>query len=145
MNLHVGWVVRVELLEKLDELGAAVAVTHQTHNLARGQIDAGQEADRAEKEILVASGQLRFASAAARRRMGREVIAVRERVLVPVIVERYEEGVLAYNDDLRASASGADEAEAMANFRLAVEDLIEIHGDDVLRAARPIEVKAVEV
>ena len=70
---------------------------------------------------------------------------MRERVLVPVIVERYEEGVLAYNDDIRATASGADGAQALENFRLAVEDLVETHGLDVLRAARPIEVGAVEV
>lgn len=70
---------------------------------------------------------------------------MRERILVPVIVERYEEGVLAYNDDIKATASGADEAQALLNFRLAVEDLMEIHGAEVLRAARPIEVRAVEV
>lgn len=64
---------------------------------------------------------------------------------VPVIVEVYDEGVLAYNDDIRATASGATEEEALDNFRAAVADLVEAFGPAALDPARPIAVRAVEV
>jgi hypothetical protein len=50
---RMGWIGRVEKLEKLDELRAAMAILDQSVNLTGQQIDAGQQTDRAVALVLI--------------------------------------------------------------------------------------------
>src|SRR6516162_3694861 len=52
VDRRVGWIGRVEKLEELDELAAAVAIFDQSVNLPSQQIDAGQQANRAVTLVL---------------------------------------------------------------------------------------------
>ena len=54
----MGWIGRVEKLEKLDELAAAVAVLDQGVNLTGQQIDAGYQCDRAVSLVLPLTARL---------------------------------------------------------------------------------------
>lgn len=78
-------------------------------------------------------------------RMSREVVPLADQVEVPVIVEQCEQGYLAYNDDIRVSASGASEQEALANFQAAVRDLVAAFGREALRDIRPLVTRTVTV
>lgn len=74
-----------------------------------------------------------------------EVTETLRGISIPVIIERYDEGYLAYNDDIRASASGATEEEALANFAAAVRDLVDEFGEEALKDVRPIVTRVVQV
>src|ERR1700747_3129033 len=50
---RMGWIGRVEKLEKLDELTAAMAILDQGVNLTGEQIDAGHQGDRAVGLVLM--------------------------------------------------------------------------------------------
>src|SRR5499425_3833757 len=52
VDRRMGWIGRVEKLEKLDELTAAVAILDQGVNLTGQQIDAGHQGDRAVVLVL---------------------------------------------------------------------------------------------
>ena len=53
VDRRMGWIGRVEKLEKLDELAAAVAILDQAVNLTGQQIDAGHQDDRAVSLVLM--------------------------------------------------------------------------------------------
>ena len=77
--------------------------------------------------------------------MSREVVPLADQVEVPVIVGQCDEGYLAYNDDIRVSASSASEQEALSNFEAAVRDLVEAFGREALRDIRPLVTRTVTV
>src|SRR5215216_8059137 len=54
---RAGWVGRVEELQELDELAAAVAILDQSVDLAGQQVDARQQADCAVALVFVVSGE----------------------------------------------------------------------------------------
>src|SRR5215467_9387350 len=53
VDRRMGWIGRVEKLEKLDELTAAMAILDQGVNLTGQQIDAGHQGDRAVALVLM--------------------------------------------------------------------------------------------
>ena len=77
--------------------------------------------------------------------MSGEVIRLPDKVQVPVIVERCDEGFLAYNDDIRVTASGVSEEEALRNFEAAVRDLVDAFGREALDDVRPLVTRTVVV
>ncbi len=77
--------------------------------------------------------------------MSDEVVPLADQVEVPVIVEQCDEGYLAYNDDMRVSASGASEQEALSNFRAAARDLAAAFGRGALQDIRPLVTRTVTV
>lgn len=79
--------------------------------------------------------------------MSAEVVRLpdNDKIEVPVIVERCDEGYLAYNDDVRVTASGASEEEALRNFEAAVRDLVDAFGREALDDVRPLVTRTVVV
>src|SRR5215475_15789687 len=57
VDRRMGWIGRVEKLEKLDELTAAMAILDQGVNLTGQQIDAGHQGDRAVTLVLMLAGE----------------------------------------------------------------------------------------
>ena len=62
-----------------------------------------------------------------------------------VVVEKTEDEYLASCDELRATASGSTEGEAVENLKVAVSELLKHFGHDVIEGMARRKVLAVEV
>ena len=60
LDRRAGWVSGVEKLQEFNEFATAMAVLHQSMDLAGHKVDAGQQADRAEALIFMIAGEGRM-------------------------------------------------------------------------------------
>src|SRR6516165_1821397 len=59
LDRRAGWVSGIEKLQKFNEFATALAVLHQSMDLAGHKVDAGQQADPAEALIFMIAGESR--------------------------------------------------------------------------------------